>query len=61
MVVSNHGGGHVSMAIGQRYAGQQFYDQLGHSEEIVVVDEAGVGVFSAPAKGVSVWLPKHQV
>ena len=61
VVVSNHEGGHVSMAIGQRYAGQQFYDQLGHSEEIVVVDEAGVGVFSAPAKGVGVWLPKHKV
>ena len=59
VVVSNHEGGHLSMEIGQRYAGQHFYDQLGHSEELVVVDEAGFGVFSAPAKGVSVWLVKH--
>lgn len=58
-MVSNHEGGHLSMEIGQRYAGQHFYDQLGHSEELVVVDEAGFGVFSAPAKGVSVWLVKH--
>lgn len=56
VVLSNREASYRAMAIGERYAGQQFYDYLGRCSEQVIIDENGWGNFPVPAGNVSVWV-----
>ncbi|MFU2194542.1 alpha-amylase [Streptococcus pluranimalium] len=58
VVMSNSDAGWKDMEIGQWHAGRIFRDYLGHSQEEVVVDDAGWGSFPVQAGSVSAWIPR---
>lgn len=58
VVLSNMEAYNKPMEMGMRYAGQEFYDYLGRTEESIFIDENGWGEFPVPAGNVSVWVPK---
>ena len=58
VVMSNSDAGWKDMEIGQLHAGRIFRDYLGHSQEEVVLDDAGWGSFPVQAGSVSAWIPK---
>ena len=45
--------------MGERFAGEGFYDVMGNCTEPVTVDEAGWGEFRTEAEAVSVWTRKN--
>lgn len=45
------------MEIGKFFSGVRFCDYLGNSPGEVVIDDNGIGQFTAPAGSVSVWVP----
>ncbi|WP_438831464.1 alpha-amylase [Streptococcus pluranimalium] len=58
VVMSNSDAGWKDMEIGQLHAGRIFRDYLSHSQEEVVLDDAGWGSFPVQAGSVSAWIPK---
>lgn len=46
------------MQVGVKFAGQQFYDAMGHFADPVVIAADGTGEFRAEGGSVSVWVPK---
>ena len=58
VVMSNQDEDDKRMEMGNHYAGQEFYDSLGHRDEMVTIGDDGWADFPCPAGGVSVWIPK---
>ena len=56
VLMSNAEGGSKRMWIGERFAGESFYDALGRCPEPVVIDEQGWGEFRTAGGSVSVWV-----
>lgn len=56
VVLSNKDSYTKPMAMGERYANQQFYDMMGWFPDKVTIDENGWGNFPVPAGNVSVWV-----
>ena len=59
VVMSNGDAGCRRMFMGERFAGEEFYDVMGNCTEPVTVDEAGWGEFRTEAEAVSVWTRKN--
>ena len=55
VVMSNAKGSAKRMWIGERYAGESFYDALGKCPEAVTVDKDGWGKFRTENGSVSIW------
>ncbi|MCR5137733.1 MAG: alpha-amylase [Oscillospiraceae bacterium] len=56
VVLSNGEGGSRRMRMGERFAGEEFYDVLGNCPEPVTVDEDGYGEFRTEGGNVAVWV-----
>ncbi|WP_017800051.1 alpha-amylase [Winslowiella toletana] len=56
VVISNSEEGAKSVALGEHRAGSQWYDWLGHREQIITCDQQGNGQFYCNAGSVSVWV-----
>ena len=56
VVMSDGDAGTLPMEIGKQYAGEAFFDAMGHCEEPVVIDSDGVGNFRTEGRGLSVWM-----
>ncbi|NIF20374.1 alpha-amylase [Candidatus Pantoea multigeneris] len=56
VVMSNGEAGEKTITLGEGFAGKQWRDYLGHREETVTLDEAGVAAFYCNAGSVSVWV-----
>lgn len=50
--------GTKKMKVGEKFAGQLFYDSLGHFSEPVLIDSTGTGEFRVDGGSVSVWVPE---
>ncbi len=59
VVMTDSVGGSKWMQAGERFAGQKFYDVLGHFSEPVVLDEKGSGSFRVDGGSVSVWVTEE--
>jgi alpha-amylase len=44
------------MRMGERFAGETFYDALGNCQEPVTIDEDGWGAFRTEGGSVSIWV-----
>lgn len=55
VIISNGEEGKKNMHIGEKYAGKNFHDFLGHCKEIIKIQENGVADFVCPAGSLSVW------
>ena len=55
VVMSDGDAGALSMEMGERFAGEAFYDLTERVAAPVVIDENGVGTFPAEGRHVSVW------
>ena len=53
---SNAEGGVRRMWMGERFAGERFYDALGNCPEPVAIDGGGWGDFRTASRNVSVWV-----
>lgn len=56
VVLSNAEGGSKRMRMGERFAGESFYDALGICPEPVVIDEDGWGEFRTEGGSASIWV-----
>ncbi|WP_017347062.1 alpha-amylase [Pantoea sp. A4] len=56
VVMSNGEAGEKTITLGEGFAGKQWRDYLGHREEMITLDEAGVAAFYCNAGSVSVWV-----
>ena len=56
VVLSNGEGGVKRLKMGERFAGEQFFDALGNCPEAVTIDEEGFGEFRTEGGNVSVWV-----
>ena len=56
VVMSDGDAGSRVMEIGARFAGEQFFDVLGHCTEPITIDENGVGEFFCDGRSLSVWV-----
>ncbi len=56
VVMSDGDAGTLPMEIGTQFAGEQFYDAMGHCPQPVTIDENGVGQFPTEARCMSVWM-----
>lgn len=56
VIISNGQDGYKDMYIGENFAGDYFYDTLGNRNDLVLIDENGVGQFTVNAGSVSVWI-----
>ena len=50
--------GEKQMYVGEKFAGQSFYDVMDRDIYPVIIDAQGCGVFRVPGGGLSVWLPE---
>ncbi len=56
VIMSDNAGGNKQMYVGKHFANSSFYDYLGNREDIVLIDENGIGKFPVNAGSVSVWI-----
>ena len=56
VLLSNAEGGTKKMLMGKDRSGIKYYDALSNTQDPVVIDEDGYGVFSVGDKSVSVWV-----
>lgn len=56
VVMSNGEAGEKTITLGEGFAGKQWRDYLGHREETITLDDAGVAAFYCNAGSVSVWV-----
>ena len=54
--MSDNAGGNKQMYVGKHFANSSFYDYLGNREDIVLIDENGIGKFPVNAGSVSAWI-----
>lgn len=59
VVLSDSHGGTKRMLVGEKYAGDNFYDALGNFAEPVAIDKEGYGEFAVGGGSVSVWVTKN--
>lgn len=59
LLVTDSVAGEKKMCVGKHFAGQKFYDALGHFETPVDIDAEGCGVFKVEGGSVSVWVTKE--
>ncbi|WP_373486134.1 alpha-amylase [Acetobacterium malicum] len=55
VVVTNSDEGYKDMYIGKQHAGKNYQDYLGNREEIVTINEEGMGTFLSAPGSISVW------
>ena len=56
VIMSDNAGGNKQMYVGKHFANSSFYDYLGNREDIVLIDENGIGKFPVNAGSVSAWI-----
>ncbi len=58
VVMGNREAGCRGMYMGERFAGEEFFDVMGNCTSSVTVDETGWAGFCTEGKAVSVWIRK---
>ena len=56
VIMTNGDYAEKKMYIGKNHVGEKFIDALGNSEEEIIIDSEGFGIFKANPKSVSIWV-----
>lgn len=56
VLITDSLGGSKSMYVGKKFAGLSFYDYSGNNNEVVIIDENGIGNFHVNDGSYSVWI-----